>query len=207
MRSESILASEIASVPSREPRNEMAAEPAAAAAAPHDADDDAAALRAALAGVRSRWDATHAASKAPFAALAAPPPPPISLSARLLDLLDPRALAAVSAAEVRAIEEKPSPLPELRELLREHSAQLSELYELARRGRALAATAPAATAEIAAALRPYERELQLKQSVVRSLEYRSAARDALSGTKSQALVEAWNAQPMLAELPEPDRDG
>ena len=46
----------------------MAAEPAAAAAAPHDADDDAAALRAALAGVRSRWDATHAASKAPFAA-------------------------------------------------------------------------------------------------------------------------------------------
>jgi len=68
MRSESILASEIASVPSREPRNEMAAEPAAAAAAPHDADDDAAALRAALAGVRSRWDATHAASKAPFAA-------------------------------------------------------------------------------------------------------------------------------------------
>ena len=50
----------------REPRNEMAAQPAAAAAAPHDADDDAAALRAALAGVRSRWDATHAASKAPF---------------------------------------------------------------------------------------------------------------------------------------------
>ena len=187
----------------------MAAEPAAAAAAPHDADDDAAALRAALAGVRSRWDATHAASKAPFAALAAPPPPPISLSARLLDLLDPRALAAVSAAEVRAFEEKPSPLPELRELLREHSAQLSELYELARRSRALAAAAPAApaAAEITAALRPYERELQLKQSVVRSLEYRSAARDALSGTKSQALVEAWNAQPMLAELPEPDRDG
>ena len=184
----------------------MAAEPAAAATGPPDADDDAAALRAALAGVRSRWDATHAASKTPFAALAAPPPPPISLSARLLELIDPRALAAVSAAEVRAIEEKPSPLPELRELLREHSSQLSELYELARRGRTLAAAAPAA-AEITAALRPYERELQLKQSVVRSLEYRSAARDALSGTKSQALVEAWNAQPMLAELPEPDRDG
>ena len=184
----------------------MAAQPAAAATAPPAADDDAAGLRAALAGVRSRWDATHAASKAPFAALAAPPPPPISLSARLLDLLDPRALAAVSAAEVRAMEEKPSPLPELRELLDEHSAQLSELYELARRGRALAAAAPAAAAEITAALRPYERELQLKQSVVRSLEYRSAARDALSGTKSQALVEAWNAQPMLAELPEPDRD-
>ena len=198
-------------MPSREPRNEMAAEPAAAAVAPHAADDDAAALRAALAGVRSRWDATHAASKAPFAALAAPPPPPISLSARLLDLIDPRALAAVSAAEVRAFEEKPSPLPELRELLREHSSQLSELYELVRRGRALAAAAPAAgpaaAAEIAAALRPYERELQLKQSVIRSLEYRSAARDALTGTKSQALVEAWNAQPMLAELPEPDRDG
>ena len=51
------------------------------------------------------------------------------------------------------------------------------------------------------------RSLGFKQSVVRSLEYRSAARDALSGTKSQALVEAWNAQPMLAELPEPDRDG
>ena len=51
----------------REPRNEMAAEPAAAATAPPDADDDAVALRAALAGVRSRWDATHAASKAPFA--------------------------------------------------------------------------------------------------------------------------------------------
>ena len=190
----------------------MAALPAAAATAPPEADDDAAALRAALAGVRSRWDATHAASKAPFAVLAAPPPPPISLSARLLDLLDPRALASVSAAEVRAFEEKPSPLPELRELLREHSAQLSELYALARRGRALAAAAPAAAgpaaaAEIAAALRPYERELQLKQSVMRSLEYRSAARDALSGTKSQALVEAWNAQPMLAELPEPDRDG
>ena len=48
----------------------MAAEPAAAATGPPDADDDAAALRAALAGVRSRWDATHAASKAPFAALA-----------------------------------------------------------------------------------------------------------------------------------------
>ena len=174
---------------------------------PPDADDDAAALRAALAGVRSRWDATHAASKAPFAALAAPPPPPISLSARLLDLLDPRALAAVSAAEVRAIEEKPSPLPELRELLREHSAQLSGCTN----SRVAAARSPppppAAVAEIAAALRPYERELQLKQSVVRSLEYRSAARDALSGTKSQALVEAWNAQPMLAELPEPDRDG
>ena len=186
----------------------MAAEPAAAAVAPHAADDDAAALRAALAGVRSRWDATHAASKTPFAALAAPPPPTISLSARLLDLIDPRALAAVSAAEVRAIEEKPSPLPELRELLREHSSQLSELYELARRGRApRRRRAAAAAAEIAAALRPYERELQLKQSVVRSLEYRSAARDALSGTKSQALVEAWNAQPMLAELPEPDRDG
>ena len=45
----------------------MAAEPAAAATGPPDADDDAAALRAALAGVRSRWDATHAASKAPFA--------------------------------------------------------------------------------------------------------------------------------------------
>ena len=45
----------------------MAAEPAAAATAPPDADDDAAAIRAALAGVRSRWDATHAASKAPFA--------------------------------------------------------------------------------------------------------------------------------------------
>ena len=45
----------------------MAAEPAAAATAPPDADDDAAALRAALAGVRSRWVATHAASKAPFA--------------------------------------------------------------------------------------------------------------------------------------------
>jgi hypothetical protein len=44
----------------------MAAEPAAAATGPPDADDDAAALRAALAGVRSRWDATHAASKAPF---------------------------------------------------------------------------------------------------------------------------------------------
>ena len=43
----------------------MAAEPAAAAAAPQDADDDAAALRTALAGVRSRWDATRAASKAP----------------------------------------------------------------------------------------------------------------------------------------------
>ena len=185
----------------------MAALPATAATAPPEADDDAAALRAALAGVRSRWDATHAASKAPFAALAAPPPPPISLSARLLDLIDPRALAAVSAAEVRAFEEKPSPLPELRELLREHSAQLSELYALARRGRVLAAAAAPAVAEIAAALRPYERELQLKQSVVRSLEYRSAARDALSGTKSQALVEAWNAQPMLAELPEPDRDG
>ena len=106
---------------------------------------------------------------------------------------------------------------QLEELLsdrREHSAQLSELYELARRGRALAAAAPAAAepaapavAEITATLRPYERELQLKQSVIRSLEYRSAARDALSGTKSQALVEAWNAQPMLAELPEPDRDG
>ena len=195
----------------------MAAQPAAAAAAPPDAGDDAVALRAALANVRSRWDATHAASKAPFAVLAAPPPPPISLSARLLDLIDPRALAAVSGAEVRAIEEKPSPLPELRELLREHSAQLSELYGLARRARALAAAGPAAaapaagpaaaTAEITATLRPYERELQLKQSVMRSLEYRSAARDALSGTKSQALVEAWNAQPMLAELPEPDRHG
>ena len=95
----------------------------------------------------------------------------------------------------------------LRELLRDHSAQISELYALARRARALTAAGPGAVAEITAALRPYERELQLKQSVVRSLEYRSAARDALSGTKSQALVEAWNAQPMLAELPEPDRDG
>ena len=46
----------------------MAAQSAAATTAPPDADDDAAALRAALAGVRSRWDATHAASKAPFAA-------------------------------------------------------------------------------------------------------------------------------------------
>ena len=49
----------------------MAAQSAAATTAPPDADDDAAALRAALAGVRSRWDATHAASKAPFAALPA----------------------------------------------------------------------------------------------------------------------------------------
>ena len=47
----------------------MAAQPAAAAAAPPDAGDDAVALRAALANVRSRWDATHAASKAPFAVL------------------------------------------------------------------------------------------------------------------------------------------
>ena len=48
----------------------MAALPATAATAPPEADDDAAALRAALAGVRSRWDATHAASKAPFSLLA-----------------------------------------------------------------------------------------------------------------------------------------
>jgi hypothetical protein len=42
---------------------------------------------------------------------------------------------------------------------------------------------------------------------VRSLEYCSAAQDAPDGASSQALVEAWNAQPMLAESPEPDRDG
>ena len=65
---QSILANEIDRPRAREPRNEMAAQPAAAATAPPDADDDVAALRGALAGVRSRWDATHAASKAPFAA-------------------------------------------------------------------------------------------------------------------------------------------
>ena len=121
-------------------------------------------------------------------------------------MLDPRALAAVSAAEVRAIRGEAVAAARIaRAPPRALGAALGAVRTRASR-RTLAAAAPAA-AEITAALRPYERELQLKQSVVRSLEYRSAARDALSGTKSQALVEAWNAQPMLAELPEPDRDG
>ena len=167
-----------------------------------------AALQEAVRAEERRWQALHASSIALLHAHAATAQRRVSATA--VPGVAAELLAGVADAETREAAERGATTPALLELLDEHEDALQRMYSAVAQARALVRSLPPEEAadrgahglsaspadlcaSLAAPLRAYESELQLKQACLHELQ--PTAR--LSSQQAQTLLIAWEGQPLL----------
>ena len=157
-------------------------------------------------GLEASWQAVHAESLATLRQVSRSQGP--SLEPAFLATLPSQALDGLREAEACAQEELGATIALLRELVTAHEVLLEEMYEVERHERSdVAQLSPEQAAHrgehglgcspadrvsaLATSLHAYEAELQIKQAAA------SSVRAGMPAPELQALVIAWEAQPLL----------
>ena len=157
--------------------------------------------------LEQQWQTLHAASIRSLRRHAATAPDPVTTA---LPGVSPGLLAGLSHAEAREATQRGAHFPELLRLVDEHAEVLGRMHAAVFEARVAMGTLPLEEAAdrgphglrlspadrcaaMAAPLRAYEAELQMKQACLHAL--RPGAQ--VSAQQAQTLVVAWESQPLL----------